>query len=107
MDPIRGGVGLVSLIKFYRNERWGVWGDSAVAYWRSGSLKRPEPPDTWERIEADVEACDGSACRYFKRDYSPMKHSCEGCRSADVDEGCMLYAMQDVLERAKKLAGVE
>lgn len=46
-------------------------------------VKRPEPPDTWERIEADVDSGDGYA----------------GMDASEV--------AADVLRRCKALAGVE
>lgn len=70
-------------------------------------FKRPEPPDTWERLTAEVEACDGSACQYFKKDHDPKNHSCEGCKAAESGKDCLVLAMDDVLRRAKRLAGIE
>lgn len=71
------------------------------------SHRRPEPPDTWERLTAEVEACDGSACQYFKKDHDPKNHSCEGCKAAESGKDCLVLAVDDVLRRAKRLAGIE
>ncbi len=72
-----------------------------------GRVKRPEPPDTWERLTAEVEACDGSACQYFRKNHDPKNHSCEGCKAAESGKDCMVQALRDMLRRAKRLAGVE
>lgn len=63
-------------------------------------VKRPEPPDTWEKLAADIERC-GDSCAYFG------VSSCKGCPCHGADDACMVIVMRDVLGRAKKLAGVE
>lgn len=68
-------------------------------------IKRPEPPDTWERIEADVDK--GSACRYFG--VADSEEECGKC-AAQLDDGdmsCGESMARDVLRRCKALAGVE
>lgn len=82
----------------------GVW---AMRLKPGQVVKRPEPPDTWERLTAEVKACDGSACQYFKKDHDPKNHSCEGCKAAESGKDCMVQALRDMLRRAKRLAGVE
>ena len=64
---------------------------------------KPEPPDTWERIEEDAYKDD---CEYFGRDLN----GCEGCPASrqDIDN---FYCDEnekasDLVRRAKALAGV-
>lgn len=68
--------------------------------------KRPEPPDTWERLTADIERC-GDSCAYFGRNCDDGGSACKGCPCHGADDACMVIVMRDVLGRAKKLAGVE
>lgn len=64
-----------------------------------------ERPDTWERVEADIEAmsCVGSACCYFG---SGMEATCEACPAKNCAESCFVEAARDVLRRCKAIAGV-
>lgn len=103
-------VGTVDHICYsWRDERLvcRVWGnESAVAHMDRGPLKRPEPPDSWERVEADVNK--GSACRYFG--VPDSEEECGKCTAqwGDYDlMSCAESMARDVLRRCKKLAGVE
>lgn len=81
-------------------------GGVCYRYGEDKRLKRPEPPDTWERIEADVNK--GSACRYFG--VPDSEEECGKC-AAQLDDydlmSCAESMARDVLRRCKKLAGVE
>lgn len=69
-------------------------------------LKRPEMPDSWERIEADVNK--GDACRYFG--VPDSEEECGKCAAQWDDYDLMSCAesmARDVLRRCKKLAGVK
>lgn len=70
-------------------------------------VKRPEPPDTWEKLVADIEDCDGSACNYFGRIKEEGRAPCCGCKAYNDDTDCTVQVMCDIVRRAKKLAGVE
>lgn len=97
-----GDVGEVEQIDL-REGGWSVWSYSShKASNTDGPLKRPEPPDTWEQIAADVAKAD--ACSYFGFAYDD---GCDGCKANDSDMGCSWEMTNDVLRRAKKLAGVE
>lgn len=67
-------------------------------------LKRPEPPDTWERVEADVNK--GGACRYFG--VPDSEEDCSKCPALwdEGDMSCAESMVCDVLRRCKALAGV-
>lgn len=70
------------------------------------SHKQPEPPDSWERLEEDVEQFEdgGTACEYFGSELT----SCNRCKSpCSIGANCRNSVARDVLRRAKKLAGIE
>lgn len=58
-----------------------------------------EPPDTWERIESDV---DVDCCTYFKCESG----ICEDCQVPSTESDCDSYKGHDLIRRAKALAGV-
>lgn len=62
-------------------------------------------PDSWERLEGDVleAAKSGDVCSYFGW---LGKKSCVSCPARMFPGLCSMAALQDVLERAKALAGV-
>lgn len=62
-------------------------------------------PDSWERLEGDVReaAKTGDVCSYFGW---LGKKSCVGCPARMFPGLCSTAALQDVLKRAKALAGV-
>lgn len=67
--------------------------------------RRPEPPDTWEQIEADMAKND--VCDYYGRDSGqPTSKRCEGCRGQE-HEDCIMAMTSDIVRRCKALAGVE
>lgn len=66
----------------------------------------PEPADSWERLEEDVEQFGdgGTACEYFGSEPT----SCNMCKSpCSIGANCRNGVARDVLRRAKKLAGIE
>ena len=68
-------------------------------------LERPDTPDTWERVEADLAAMarTDSACYYFG---AGADLSCEECPAKDCTESCFVEAARDVLRRCRAIAGV-
>lgn len=68
------------------------------------SHKKPEPPDSWEKLEKDARK---TACVY-----APAPHdedgltTCDGC-PFQKSESCSNEMTIDLVERAKKLAGIE
>lgn len=65
------------------------------------SHKKPEPPDSWEKLEEDARK---TACDYAPapRDEDGLT-TCDGC-PFQKSESCSNEMTLDVLERAKKLA---
>lgn len=68
------------------------------------SHKKPEPPDSWEKLEEDATQ---QSCGYFGMDRTPA--SCDDCPHGWEQTGraCWLNARLDMIARAKKLAGIE
>lgn len=68
------------------------------------SHKKPEPPDSWEKLEKDARK---TACAYAP---APRNEdgltTCDGCPFLK-SESCSNEMTIDLVERAKKLAGVE
>lgn len=68
------------------------------------SRKKPEPADSWEKLEKDARK---TACNYAPapRDEDGLT-TCDGC-PFQKSESCSNEMTLDVVERAKKLAGIE
>lgn len=66
--------------------------------------KKPEPPDSWEKLEEDAKR---QSCWYFGMDRTAA--SCDDCPHGWEQTGraCWRNARLDILARAKKLAGIE
>lgn len=67
-------------------------------------LRPPEPPDSWEKLEADIESSSHSenACCYFGHGNDI---SCDVCPASSTTASCTTCVLQDVMRRAKSLAG--
>ncbi len=68
------------------------------------SRKKPEPADSWEKLEKDARK---TAC-----DYAPAPRNEDGLTTCDgcpflKSESCSNEMTIDLVERAKKLAGIE
>ena len=65
---------------------------------------KPEPADSWEKLEEDAKK---RPCSYFDIDQDTA--SCDDCPHGSSRTGtvCWLNALLDMIARAKKLAGVE
>lgn len=75
------------------------------------SRKKPEPADSWERLEEDA---DKHVCEYagaHKSITDDDKYSCINCPYDEpglhTDRGCQERMRLDLVRRAKKLAGIE
>ena len=68
------------------------------------SHKKPEPPDSWEKLEEDLDRCadapDYEECAYFGKDAS----RCSSC-VAGKEASCSKTAMRDIASRIRKLRG--
>lgn len=74
------------------------------------SHKKPEPPDSWEKLEEDAAK---EVCAYAGAPFSIVdqdRYSCTGCRFDDCSSrktSCWLQMNSELMARAKKLAGIE
>lgn len=68
------------------------------------SLLHIERPDTWERLEEDIESMSrgGSVCNYFGHG---QDISCSACPVKNLEKPCFVKAVRDVFHRSKALAG--
>ena len=85
------------------------WEETGTTAWEEGLAfthrqPNPEPPDSWEKLEEDAKK---TACDYAlaPRDEDGLT-TCNGCRF-QRSESCHHEMVLDVVERAKKLAGIE
>lgn len=64
----------------------------------------PEPPDSWEKLEEDARksSCDYASAPLDENGFT----TCDGCRFQNGGP-CHLEKDIDLMERAKKLAGIE
>lgn len=67
-------------------------------------LNPPEPPDSWKKLEEDLDRCisGDSACRYFA-----ASENCEDCCIYENNEqgGCVELVFKDIVRRIRKLRG--
>lgn len=77
----------------------GVYEPSAFLH------KKPEPADSWEKLEEDVMR--GTSCHYFGCVESAV--TCFDCHHGAKQTGRLCWKNEriDILKRAKKLAGIE
>ena len=72
--------------------------------------KKPEPPDSWEKLEEDAAK---EVCAYAGAPFSIVdqdRYSCTGCRFDDCSSrktSCWLQMNSELMARAKRLAGAE
>lgn len=69
------------------------------------SLLHIERPDTWERLEEDIESMSrgASACNYFGHGQDIF---CSACPVKNLEKPCFVKVARDVFRRSKALAGV-
>lgn len=86
-------------------------GDSTAGQWRAltdkGTRLDPElmyltPPDTWEKLEEDLDRCivESDLCWY----YSPSGQ-CRNCAVSDNETRCTSIVLEAIKERIRKLRG--
>lgn len=80
---------------------WARWSNGAVVLL---DFLRVAPPDSWERVEADLMAMARAdcACYYFG---AGADLNCEECPVENCAESCFVEAARDVLRRCKAIAG--
>lgn len=107
-DVVYGNPGVAWMVVGLRMSKfgWKVEMNDVPFLWKPDDLthKKPEPPDSWEKLEEDVMKW---SCSYFGIDQDAA--SCDDCPHGLKQTGnaCWLNARLDMLARAKKLAGIE
>ena len=81
---------------------WARWSNGAVVLL---DFLHVAPPDSWERVEADLMAMTRAdcACYYFG---AGADLNCEECPAENCAESCFVAAARAVLRRCKAIAGV-
>lgn len=93
-----------SVVQTMPGLKWGVvFMDCRYDYCSSFYLTPPEPPDSWEKLEEDLDRCieESNYCRY----YSP-KGSCDTCAKPGSETcGCAAAVFNDIKKRIRNLRG--
>lgn len=92
----------VDSVQIHRPWAFSLWYDGGFAsatYYNSAPVKRPDPGDTQERIDADAEKY---SCEYFGFD-GRLCHSNGGCPAREMGGSCELVKIKDLLRRQREL----
>lgn len=92
-----------SVVQTMPGLKWGVvFMDCRYDYCSSFYLTPPEPPDSWEKLEEDLDKCvaEGTACTYFSKD-----GTCQSCSLSNITTGCSPKVIEDIVSRIRKLRG--
>lgn len=86
------------------NLKWGiVFMNCRYDYCSSFYLTPPEPPDSWEKLEKDLNGCieKDEVCCYYNKNKD--RRSCP--ISGNNPNGCISEVFKDVKKRIRKLRG--
>ena len=92
-----------SVVQTIPDLKWGVvFMNCRYDYCSSFYLTPPEPPDSWEKLEEDLDKCvaEGTACTYFSKD-----GTCQSCSLSNITTGCSPKVIDDIVSRIRKLRG--
>lgn len=92
-----------SVVQTMPGLKWGVvFMDCQYDYCSSFYLTPPETPDSWEKLEEDLDKCvaEGTACTYFSKD-----GTCQSCSLSNITTGCSPKVIEDIVSRIRKLRG--
>ena len=69
---------------------------------RSASAMHLTPPDSWEKLEEDLDMCvaENTACMYFSKD-----GTCLNCAIRNTSDCCTTKVLKDIVSRISKLRG--
>lgn len=86
------------------NLKWGVvFTNCRYDYCHKYYLALPDPPDSWEKLEEDLDKCieTDDSCRYYS-----TSGICAKCTRPDNDgDGCTTVIFSDIKKRIRKLRG--
>lgn len=96
-----------SVVQTMPGLKWGVvFMNCRYDYCSSFYLTPPESPDTWEKLEEDLDrgvgALDYEVCAYFRK--TPCE--CPSCIAGN-SRSCEQVFMRDVASRIRKLRGAD
>lgn len=79
---------------------WSVVLDSALD--RLTSKLYLNPPDSWEKLEEDLDRCvaENHICMYYSKD-----GTCRNCAIRDTSDGCFSKVLKDIVSRIRNLRG--
>ena len=93
-----------SVVQTMPGLKWGVvFMDCQYDYCSSFYLTPPEPPDSWEKLEEDLDRCieGGSLCMYYS-----LNGNCKSCAISKYDSRkCVSIVLEDIKYRIRKLRG--
>lgn len=93
-----------SVVQTMPGLKWGVvFMDCRYDYCSSFYLTPPETPDSWEKLEEDLDRCikESNLCMYYNQNLD-----CNNCTiSGNESRGCTSIALKDIRERIRKLRG--
>ena len=94
-----------SVVQTMPGLKWGVvFMNCRDDYCSSFYLTPPEPPDSWEKLEEDLDRA-GSKTYYVACTYFGMNSTnCDKCAIGDLSS-CDSAAMRDIASRIRKLRG--
>lgn len=91
----------------YGNVTFKDWEETGTIAYENPTVFTHKKPDSWEKLGRDAKLC---CCEYFGRSYK----ECSGCKADDPNYhpydhpyDCNKAKTQDIVRRAKALAGVK
>lgn len=94
-------VGEVSLVGPELNGDWVWYVRTPGGVARVLNLLHVERPDSWERLEKDIQRTAGcDVCRYYDKAGKP----CGDCPAHRTQDRCLLVVLRDVMRRTKAIA---
>lgn len=74
----------------------------AVFFTTKMLLNPPEPPDSWEKLEEDLDRCvaESDTCVYFSKD-----GTCRNCAIHYTPASCSPKVLKDIASRIRTLRG--
>lgn len=92
-----------SVVQTIPSLKWGVVFMSCLFdYCSSFYLAPPEPLDSWEKLEEDLDRCIKEDCLC---PYSPSEECSECILPRDSQNHCDSIALEDIKKRIRKLRG--
>lgn len=92
-----------SVVQTIPGLKWGVvFMDCLYDYCSSFYLTPPEPPDSWEKLDEDLERCIKEDCLC---PYNPSEECSKCVLPIETENHCNSIALKEIKERIRKLRG--